>query len=125
MFLAEFGSATPLTGDPNLNGYTVSRIDPATKETQPFLSNKSPGPAGKEYVMTAGPRHPVQAKFSPDGNVLYVVDIGAISFELGAAGPFPLPSPGTGVIWRITKQGTNAPGPPANLSPMPPKTNPK
>ncbi|CAN5120887.1 hypothetical protein BH20BAC1_BH20BAC1_20400 [soil metagenome] len=125
MFLAEFGSATPLTGDPNLNGYTVSRIDPATKETQPFLSNKSLGPTGKEYVMTAGPRHPVQAKFSPDGNALYVVDIGAISFELGGAGPFPLPSPGTGVIWRITKLETNTSSPPANLSPMPPKTNPK
>jgi hypothetical protein len=36
-----------------------------------------------------------------------------------------LPSPGTGVIWRITKQGTNTSGPPANLSPMPPKTNAK
>lgn len=124
MFLAEFGSGTPLTAqDDNLNGYTVVRIDPATKETQPFLSNKTKGPSGKEYVATAGPRHPVEAKFSPDGNALYIVDIGVIGFELGGAGPFPLPSPGTGVIWRITKQGTSASGPPANLSPMPPKSN--
>jgi glucose/arabinose dehydrogenase len=124
MFLAEFGSGTPLTGgSDNLNGYTVVRIDPATKEAQPFLGNRKTGPAGKEYVSTAGPRHPVEAKFSPDGKVLYVVDIGAIGFELAGAGPFPTPAPGTGVIWRITKQGSPASGPPANLSPMPPKTN--
>ncbi|HEV7331724.1 MAG TPA: PQQ-dependent sugar dehydrogenase [Flavisolibacter sp.] len=122
MFLAEFGSGTPLTGDPNLNGYTVIRIDPATKEAHPFLSNKVKGPDGKEYVTTAGPRHPVEAKFSPDGKTLYVVDIGVIGFALASAGPFPVPSPGTGVIWRITKEGTNSSGPPAGLSYMPPKT---
>jgi len=123
MFLAEFGSGTPLTGDPNLNGYTVVRIDPATKEAQPFLSNKMKGPDGKEFVTTAGPRHPVEAKFSTDGNTLYVVDIGVIGFALAGAGPFPVPSPGTGVIWRITKEGTNASAPPAGLSYMPPKTS--
>ena len=121
MFLAEFGSGTPLTGDPNSNGYTVVRIDPATKEATPFLSNRGRGPAGLENVATAGPRHPVEAKFSRDGSVLYVVDIGAIGFALAGAGPFPVPAPGTGVIWRITKEGTAAQGPPANLSPMPPK----
>jgi glucose/arabinose dehydrogenase len=122
MFLAEFGSGTPLTGDPNMNGYTVVRIDAATKEVQPFLSNKVKGPDGKEFVTTAGPRHPVEARFSPDGNTLYVVDIGVIGFALAGAGPFPVPTPGTGVIWRITKEGTTASGPPANLSYMPPKT---
>ena len=125
MFLAEFGSGTPLTGDQNMNGYTVVRIDPSTRETFPFLSNKLKGPDGKEFVTTAGPRHPVEAKFSPDGSTLYVVDIGVIGFSLAGAGPFPVPSPGTGVIWRITKDGTSASGPPANLSPMPPKLNSK
>jgi glucose/arabinose dehydrogenase len=123
MFLAEVGSATPLTGDPNMTGYTVVRIDPATKTAQPFLSNLKRGPAGQEYVETAGPRHPVEAKFSINGDALYVVDIGVIGFELAGAGPFPHPAPGTGVIWRITKQGTTTSGPPANLSYMPPKTH--
>jgi hypothetical protein len=122
MFLAEFGSGTPLTGDTNSNGYTVVRIDPSTKEAQPFLGNKIKGPLGQEYVSTAGPRHPVEAKFSPDGNSLYVVDIGVIGFSLAGAGPFPTPAPGTGVIWRITKEGTNASGPPPGLSYLPPKT---
>jgi glucose/arabinose dehydrogenase len=121
MFLAEFGSGTPLTGDPNMNGYSVVRIDPSTKEAQPFLSNRAQGTQGKEFMATPGPRHPVQAKFSPDGNALYIVDIGAIGFTLAGAGPFPVPSPGTGVIWRITKEGMTVSGPPANLSAMPPK----
>lgn len=122
MFLAEFGSGTPLTGESlNKNGYTVIRIDPATRETTPFLSNKVKGPDGKEYVTTAGPRHPVEAKFSPDGTSLYVVDIGVIGFALAGAGPFPVPAPGTGVIWRITKVGTKTTRPPTNLTPMPPK----
>jgi glucose/arabinose dehydrogenase len=123
MFVAEVGSATPITGDPNPTGYTVVRIDPATKETQPFLGNIKPGAAGLEHVTTPGPRRPIEAKFSPDGNTLYVVDIGVIHGDLAAAGPFPIPIPGTGVIWRITKDGVNASGPPANLSPMPPKFN--
>lgn len=122
MFVAEVGSVTPITGDPNSTGYSVIRIDPATKEVQPFLSNRQPGPAGMEYVSTAGPRRPVEVKFSPDGTTLYVVDIGVIHGDVAGAGPFPQPVPGTGVIWRITKDGTTASDPPANLSPMPPKT---
>jgi glucose/arabinose dehydrogenase len=121
MFVAEVGSVTPITGDPNPTGYSVVRIDPATKDAQPFLFNKKPGPEGLEHVVTAGPRRPVDVRFSPDGNTMYVVDIGVIHGDLAAAGPFPIPIPGTGVIWRITKDGTTAGGPPANLSYMPPK----
>ncbi|HYC86913.1 MAG TPA: PQQ-dependent sugar dehydrogenase [Chryseosolibacter sp.] len=122
MFLAEFGSGAPLTADnSNRNGYTVVRIDPKTREAYPFLANKIKGPSGEEFVTTAGPRHPVEVKFSRDGNSMYVVDIGVIGFELAGAGPFPLPSPGTGVIWKITKVGTNAQNAPTNLSLVPKK----
>lgn len=121
MFLAEFGSGTPLTGDPNNTGYTVVRIDPATKKAETFLQSRVQG--GPNYQsLSAGPRHPVEAKFSPGGEVLYIVDIGFIGFDLAGAGPFPVPKPGTGVIWRITKEGAAGGGFPANLSPMPPKT---
>lgn len=122
MFLTEFGSGTPITGDPNAVNYMLIRINPETKEQIPFLSNKAPGPKGQEYAATAGPRHPVEAKFSNDGSTLYVVDIGVINFAIAAAGPFPQPVPGTGVIWRITKDGTKPSGPPANQSYFPPKT---
>lgn len=122
MFLTEVGTGAPVTGDDMTPaGYGVVRIDPATKETHPFLSNSMPGPEGMEHASTPGPRRPVEAKFSPDGNVLYIVDIGVFKSALGGAGPFPLPVPGTGVIWRITKDGAPASGPPANLSAMPPR----
>ena len=105
----------------NMNGYTVVKIDPSTKESTPFLTNSKTGVEGEEYVSTAGPRHPVEAKFSPDGEILYVVDIGAIGFKLAGAGPFPTPYPGTGVIWRITKKGHTGTKPPSNLSAMAPR----
>ena len=123
MFLAEFGSGTPRTGDPNAYGYTVIRIDPARKETQPFLGSRAPAGENKETLATPGPRHPVETRFSRDGTALYVVDIRAIGFTLAGAGPFPVPTPGSGVIWRITRNGIPAAGPPVNLSPMPPKAN--
>jgi hypothetical protein len=72
-------------------------------------------------MATPGQRRPVEATFSPEGNSLYVVYIGSIGFIKAGAGPFPVPSPGTGVIWRITKEGTTVDSPPANLSAMPPK----
>jgi glucose/arabinose dehydrogenase len=125
MFLTEVGSGAPVnSSDPSDKqaGYVVVRIDPTTKETYPFLSNSAPGPPGMEHVLTTGPRRPVAAEFSPDGNTLYVVDVGVFHATLAAPGPFPLPVPGTGVIWRITKTGANPSGPPANLSPMPAKT---
>jgi glucose/arabinose dehydrogenase len=122
MFLAEFGSGTPATGDPNPVHYMVVKIDPATKQATTFLGNQS-AMEQQETGSTPGPRRPVEAKFSADGEALYIVDIGVIGFDIGGAGPFPVPVPGTGVIWRITKQGSNASGPPANLSPMPPKVN--
>jgi glucose/arabinose dehydrogenase len=122
MFLSEFGSGTPATGQPNPTHYMVVRIDPTTKQAEPFLSSKS-SMEDVEKGTTPGPRRPVEARFSSDGESLYIVDIGAIGFDLAGAGPFPVPAPGTGVIWRITKQGVNPSGPPANLSPMPPKEN--
>lgn len=104
MFLTEVGSATPITGEPNVTGYMVVRIDPATKEVQTFLRNRAPGVASLEYAATAGPRRPVEAKFSRDGSILYVVDIGVISGAVAGAGPFPMPVPGTGVIGASQKK---------------------
>jgi glucose/arabinose dehydrogenase len=126
MFLTEVGTSAPAsTNDTTPNGYVLVRIDPKTKQAVPFMSNKKPGPQGLEYVATAGPRRPVEAKFSPDGNTLYVVDIGVIGFELAGAGPFPMPVPGTGVIWKITKDDVGKAGALNNLSVMPPKANAK
>jgi glucose/arabinose dehydrogenase len=127
MFLGEFGAGVPITGADKVKaGHQVVRIDTDTKEVSTFFaaSQEALGPQGAEYISTAAPKHPVGVRFSPDGSALYVVDIGALSPFLAGAGPFPRAFPGTGVIWRITRQGTRVAGPPAGLSPLPPRASP-
>jgi glucose/arabinose dehydrogenase len=127
MFLGEFGAGVPITGSEEVrSGQQVVRIDPSTGEVQSFFRARQDalGPPGAEYIATPAPKHPVGVRFSPDGNSLYVVDIGAISPFLAGAGPFPRAFPGTGVVWRITRDGVPAAGPPANLSPLPPRARP-
>jgi hypothetical protein len=127
MFLGEFGAGIPITGTgPAQAGHQVVRIDPASGQAESFFTARQDalGPQGAEYIATGAPKHPVGVRFSPDGSALYVVDIGAISPFLAGAGPFPRAFPGTGVIWRITRDGAPAAGPPTNLSPLPPRANP-
>jgi glucose/arabinose dehydrogenase len=123
MFLGQVGGAQPVTGPGGQpSGFQVVRIDPGLREVQPFfrVAPGAEGPKGFEYVVTPGPKRPVDVRFSPDGNALYVADVGAITSLVGAAGPTVLAFPGTGVVWRIVRDGTQIAGPPANLSPLPP-----
>ena len=48
---------------------------------------------------------------------MYVVDIGAIAV-LPTVAPLPHAFEGTGVIWRITKEGAGPTTRPGNLSPL-------
>lgn len=124
MFLGEFGAGVPITGTESIpSGQQVVRIDPETRSIESFFRARQDalGPEGAEYIATPAPKHPVGVRFSPDGSALYVVDIGALAPFLAGAGPFPRAFPRTGVIWRITRQGTALTGPPANLSPLPPR----
>jgi glucose/arabinose dehydrogenase len=59
-----------------------------------------------EYVATAGPKRPVDVRFSRDGESLYVVDFGAMAVIKTAIGPVPRPFPNTGAIWRISPNTT-------------------
>ena len=62
------------------------------------------GPPGPfQYVVTPAPKRPVDVRFSPDGNALYVVDIGAITALPAGAGPMARAFPKTGVVWRIVR----------------------
>lgn len=118
MFFTEFGSGTPVTAPGKVKaGAEVVRVDMATKAVQPFfgLRHESRGPSGYENTATAGPRHPVAVKFSPDGRTLYVVDFGAMAAYPAGAGPVVHPFPGTGVIWRVSRDGAGA-SVPVNLS---------
>jgi glucose/arabinose dehydrogenase/cytochrome c553 len=106
MFLAASGDYTPATAlEQKRAGYWVKRIDPTTGKGEVFFRCKPDkfGPKDMEYVVTAGPKRPVDVKFSPTGDALYVVDIGAVAFVTSGQGPTPRPFPGTGVVWRITR----------------------
>jgi len=122
MFLGEFGSGTPVNAPGTVPaGYQVVRIDPQTGQAEPFFTSKESalGPGKDKHVLTMGPKRPVDVRFSPDGRALYVVDFGAMSVFPAAVGPLVHPFPGTGVVWRITREGTQQQTPPADLSPLP------
>lgn len=118
MFVAELGWAGPVTGEGEPSGRHVARVDLSSGKVTPFFRTRPPTKPKSDgpTVATAGPRMPVEAKFSPDGETLFVVDFGAFAPLPAAAGPAVRPFPGTGVIWRVTRDGTTPAGPPPNLS---------
>jgi len=104
VYVALMGDMTPATGEPNKHpGPGVVRLDPKTLKMEPFFGTRTTalGPKGLEYVATAGLKRPVNVRFSPQGDALYVVDFGAETVVPSAVGPVPQPFPGTGAIWRI------------------------
>ena len=126
MFAAEVGDMQPVTGNEgNRAGFQVIRVDPRSGQTETFFRAKSEtlGKEHLEYVTTPGPKRPVDVRFSKSENAMYVADIGAI-MVFPAATPMPQPFPGSGVIWRITKEGAQ-PKIPANISLLPGKADPK
>ncbi|MBC8166395.1 MAG: PQQ-dependent sugar dehydrogenase [Bryobacteraceae bacterium] len=107
MFLAASGDYSPATAlKQERAGYWIQRIDTVTGKGEVFFRTKRDalGPKDLEYVSTAGPKRPVDVRFSPSGEALYVVDIGAVAFIRTATGPTPRPFPTTGVVWRITRE---------------------
>lgn len=83
-FVAEYGSGAPLTtgGKMVSAGQKIVRLDMRTMQEQDFYINTG---------LSGGPRHPVQAKFSPDGSALYVVDHGYMGV------------PKSGALYRIAR----------------------
>ena len=84
-FVAEFGSGAPLTSGGKIisRGHKIVRLDTSTMREQDFYVSNS---------LISGPRRPVQARFSPDGKSLFVVDHG----NMGV--------PKSGGLWEITRQ---------------------
>ena len=93
--IAEFGSDAPVStgGKPMPRvGHRVSWINMETGEVGIFAINKEGLPAS--VTGEGGFERPIDAVFGPDG-ALYIVDFGvAVGGEA---------SPGTGVIWKVTK----------------------
>jgi glucose/arabinose dehydrogenase len=122
MFLGEVGAGAPITAPGQVPaGYQVVRINVQTGQMEPFF-RANPSALGQReltYVATPAPKRPVDVRFSPAGDALYVVDFGAILGAAAGAGPMARSIPGSGVIWRISRDNVTVDGPPANLSPLP------
>lgn len=101
-FIAEFGDMSPDTGK-SLHpvGFRVVRVNVETTAIEVFAINKAEasGPASK--LGTAGLERPIAVRFDPAGTALYLVDFGIM--VMGDEGPKP--QSGTGVLWKITRQG--------------------
>lgn len=100
-FIAEFGDQAPTTGKVlHPIGFRVVRVDVTNGHIEQFAVNKGEmnGPASK--IGGGGFERPVAARFDPSGNALYVVDFGVLLEGPQGAKP----QPGTGVLWRITRQ---------------------
>lgn len=100
-FIAQFGDMAPEVNRVMAPvGFKVVRVNVHDGSSEDFAVNRhGSGPASK--VGGGGLERPVAARFSPDGKALYVVDFGVMTME----GKKPKPRAGTGVVWKISKEG--------------------
>lgn len=101
LFACEWGTLAPLNSPRPQdleNGFRVICVDPATGTAEVFFRNQEPDPAA--YGQSGGIERPVDCKFHPDGQSLYVLDFGAVRVTKGYMQAFAH----TGVLWRITRQ---------------------
>ncbi|MFT2007273.1 PQQ-dependent sugar dehydrogenase [Pontibacter sp. 13R65] len=99
-FVAQFGDMAPDVGKVMAPvGYKIVRVDVNTGVMSDFAVNKGKknGPASK--LGNGGLERPIAAKFSPDGQALYVVDFGIMKMTKQG----PEPQQNTGVVWKITR----------------------
>jgi glucose/arabinose dehydrogenase len=99
-FVAEFGDMAPKVGKALFPvGFRVVHVDPKTGVIADFAANRGPGSGPASREGGGGLERPVDARFDPTGEALYVVDFGVMRMsERG-----PAPEPGTGVLWRIAR----------------------
>ena len=100
-FIALFGDMAPGVGKVLAPmGFKVVRVNPDTGVTHDFAANFGESNAPASYLDAGGLERPISVKFSPAGDALYVVDFGVMTTGEGGIEP----RPGTGVLWRITKE---------------------
>lgn len=107
-FVAEFGDMAPDVGKVAWPvGFRVVRVDPATGDVADFAHHPHDGRGPASKMGTGGLERPVDVRFDPSGEALYVVDFGVMAMtERG-----PAPQQGTGVLWRIARAEAKAGAP--------------
>lgn len=107
MFVAEFGDGSPLNTAlrkiPH-QGFRVVRVDMGAGRFEPFLSMNHPG-----MENTRGPKRPIDVKFDPSGDSLYLLDFGVVTVRLALDQVGIKPLPYTGSVWRIRRVGSPVP----------------
>lgn len=103
-FVALFGDMAPNVGKVMAPvGFRVVRVDPSTGIYKDFARNRGDRSGPASLLGSHGLERPVAARFDPSGQHLYVVDFGVLEMEKQAK-----PQPRTGVLWRITREVTDA-----------------
>jgi glucose/arabinose dehydrogenase len=99
-FVAEFGDQAPTTGKVlSPVGYKVVRVDVKNGTIADFAANKGKTTGPASWLDTGGLERPVAARFTPDGEALYIVDFGVMLDH----GEGPMPVVETGVLWKVTR----------------------
>jgi glucose/arabinose dehydrogenase len=103
-FIALFGDMAPSVGKVmSPVGFKVVRVDLESGIYRDFARNKGKGAGPASKLGTHGLERPVAARFDPRGEALYVVDFGVLQMD-----DRPEPRPGTGAVWRISREGGDA-----------------
>ncbi|MEC9483714.1 MAG: hypothetical protein UMU75_10425 [Halomonas sp.] len=100
-FVAQFGDMAPTVGkvlEPV--GYKVVRVDVDSGVIHDFAVNPGESNAPASYLNTGGLERPLDVQFDPSGTALYIADFGIMTTRNGSIEP----RPGTGVIWRVTRE---------------------
>ncbi len=94
-FVALFGSLTPMTGKvSNHPGHRIVRVNLKTGTVHEFLA------PGAEHDNDHPTIRPIEAKFSPDGKSLYVLDFGKIQVNKAEI----IPWSESGTLWHIRRE---------------------
>jgi glucose/arabinose dehydrogenase len=105
-FIAEFGDMSPGVGKILAAvGFRVVRVDVKDGTVHEFAVNRGKGNAPASRLERGGLERPVAVRFDPAGTALYIVDFGVMTTVDGK----PRPRPGTGVLWKITRDAGGRP----------------
>ena len=81
-------------------GFKVVRVNLSNGVSEDFATNHGDKNGPASLLGTGGLERPIAARFSPDGNALYVVDFGVLTTSGSAVNPKDT----TGRLWRITHE---------------------
>lgn len=100
-FIAQFGDMAPNVGKViRPVGFKIVRVDVENGIVYDFAVNKGKRNGPASWLNTGGLERPVDVKFNPVDNALYIVDFGILQMSDEGANPVK----NSGVIWKVAKR---------------------